>query len=350
MLNDMNPPDEKSDKKNTRIDEQVPLLKKHWERFQVHIDLDVLLAAKLIAPFARDEIDELVLLSEGCANTNFKVTFKTRRQPVVLRIYVRDHSALARETQLHRLLNGKLPIPALLYADDSKLHIPHPYAVMEWIEGRLMRDIILSKNEDDVSSCAYDAGKYLSVLRNIHFEKGGFFEPDLSVRPFSADEDYFPYINWLLNEPSLTNSMGNELTAAIKKLIADNTQYIPDKNDANLTHADYDPANMLVRQIDGQWKISAILDWEFSLSSTYLLDVGLFLRFSERLPVCYEQNFIKGIEDYSGALPEGWKKTAKLMDLLCLLQLAYYNPREQRPNMHNDVMSLIQNILSTWGR
>jgi len=346
----MNLPDEKSDKKNTLIDEQVPLLKKHWERFQVHIDLNVLLAAKLIAPFVSDDIAELILLSAGCANSNFKVTFKSRRQPVVLRIYIRDHSALARETQIHQLLSGKLPIPELLYADDSKLHIPYPYAVMEWINGRLMRDIILSKNEDDISSCAYDAGKNLSVLRHIHFAQGGFFKPDLSVRPFSADEDYLPYINWLLNEPALKNSMDSALNAGIKKLIANNTQYIPDKNDANLTHADYDPANMLVRQIDGQWKISAILDWEFSLSSTYLLDVGLFLRYSERLPACYEQNFIKGMEDYSGALPESWRKTARLMDLLCLLQLAYYNPREQRPHMYNDVISLIQNILSTWGR
>ncbi len=69
----------------------------------------------------------------------------------------------------------------------------------------------------------------------------------------------------------------------------DNAHYFPDKHEANLTHADFDPSNMLVKKINGHYQISAIFDWEFAFSGTYLFDVGLFFRYSYRLPEIYER-------------------------------------------------------------
>ncbi len=123
---------------------------------------------------------------------------------------------------------------------------------------------------------------------------------------------------------------------------------MPDKNNANLTHADYDPANILVRQIGDKWKIAAILDWEFALASTYLLDMGMMLRYSHRLPDYYEESFIAGIQSKGFQLPSQWKKQAKLMDLLCLLQLTQFNPVAERPNLNRDVVSLIADSVNNW--
>ena len=71
-----------------------PILKLHWERFKAHVDLDVKTAQHLISPFTKDSIAKLQLLSEGCANTNYKVSFNHDRQPIVIRIYMREKSAL----------------------------------------------------------------------------------------------------------------------------------------------------------------------------------------------------------------------------------------------------------------
>jgi hypothetical protein len=59
-------------------------------------------------PYTQDTIDRLILLSEGCANTNYKVTFKNGKSPVVIRIYVREASALSREVaiQKHQMKSG----------------------------------------------------------------------------------------------------------------------------------------------------------------------------------------------------------------------------------------------------
>src|SRR5579885_52479 len=331
---------------NRFLHADVPVLKSHWERFKVHFDLDMTTAGKLLSPYTTDRIEQVTVLSDGCANSNFKITFSEHHaMPVLLRIYMRDKSALTREIKLHAFLKDHLPVANIIYHDASCSLIPYPYSIMGWMNGTLMRDVILDNDRQAISECAREAGAKLAILREMKFAKGGFFQDDFSIRPFSQDEEYGPYIYSLLDESRVADGLEIELLGKVKKLIAANLKYLPDKNDANMTHGDYDPANILVDLQDGKWKISAILDWEFALSSTYLLDIGLFLRYSRRLPDCYATSFVAGIESNGKKLPPDWEKAARLMDLLCLLQLLYYNPVEQRPNLNRDVLSLINDIV-----
>jgi aminoglycoside phosphotransferase (APT) family kinase protein len=151
-----------------------------------------------------------------------------------------------------------------------------------------------------------------------------------------------------LQDRVVKESLGDSLLTAVKDLVRVNTNLLPDKMEANLTHADYDPANILVKQISGRWKITSILDWEFSFAGTYLMDMGMMLRYSHKLPVCYENRFLEGIQSNGFRLPLNWKKQAKLMDLLCLLQLAHYNAASERPKLNRDVVSLITNTVKNW--
>ena len=326
----------------------TPILKSHWERFKAHINLDIATATQLLAPYTQDKIDQLVLLSEGCANTNYKVTFKNNRLPVVIRIYMREKSALPREIAIHKLVADKIPVPAHLYFNEQCTDYAYPYAIMEWVDGILMRDIILNKNEKAIIACSYEAGQYLNVMRQIHFSHGGFFQNGLTILPFSNNEKYLPYVLNILKDKIVTESLGNHLLNAVSHLVNTNASLLPDENNANLTHADYDPANILVKQIEGKWKIAAILDWEFAFAGTYLLDIGMALRYSHKIPAYYENNFIAGIQAHGFQLPEKWKKQAKLMDLLCLLQLAHYNPVTERPKLNHDVVSLIADTVNNW--
>lgn len=326
----------------------APILKSHWERFQAHVDLDITTATQLLAPYTSDSIEKLLLLSEGCANTNYKVIFKNNHRPVVIRIYMRDKSALPREIAIHKLVADKIPVPAHLYSNDQCTDYPYPYAVIEWVDGTLMREVILKKNEEAIIACAFEAGQYLNVMRQIKFANGGFFQNGLSVRPFNHDEQYLPYIINILKDKTVKESLDNNLLNAVLCLVNENASLLPDENNANLTHADYDPANILVTQVDNQWKIAAILDWEFAFAGTYLLDIGMALRYSHKIPAYYENSFIDGIQADGFQLPITWKKQAKLMDLLCLLQLAHYNPVTERPKLNRDVVSLIADTVNNW--
>ncbi len=325
-----------------------PILKLHWERFKAHVDLDNRTIEKLLLPYCNDPIKNFVLLSEGCANTNYKLTFQNDRPPLVIRIYAREKSALRREVAIHRLVANAIPVPEHYYFDDSCQLYPYAYSIIEWIDGTLMREIVLSKNEQAISEIVFEAGQYVDVLRNIKFDKGGFFDKKLSVRPFAQEEKYLPYVLNMLQDNIIKTSLGDSLLDAVQTLVEINASLLPDLDNANLTHGDYDPANIMVKYFNGTWKISAVLDWEFSYSGTYLLDMGLMLRYSHKLPKYYEDKFIKGVESTGHKLPKTWKKQAKLMDLLCLLQLVHYNPYQERPKLNRDVVSLITNTVNHW--
>lgn len=326
-----------------------PILKMHWERFRAHVDLDMMTASRLLSPLITDDIDQLLLLSEGCANTNYKVIFKNGRLPVVIRIYMRDKTALQTEVAVYKLVAAHtVPVAAHLYFDDSCTHYDHPYSIMEWINGTLLREIILSKNERAMSECVFEAGQYLNQLRQIKFVHGGFFQKDLQIKPFEKDEFYLPYMLNLLRDSIVIESLDNHLHESVLRLVLNYANLLSQDNEANLTHADYDPANMLVAKINNQWKIAAILDWEFAYAGTYLLDIGMMLRYSHKLPDCYESDFIAGVISQGFSLPNQWKKQAKLWDLLCLLQLVHYNPCSERPKMNRDIVSLITDTVRNW--
>ena len=46
-----------------------------------------------------------------------------------------------------------------------------------------------------------------------------------------------------------------------------------------LVHGDFGKRNVLVREEQGRWKVAAVLDWEFAVAGSPLIDIGHFLRY-----------------------------------------------------------------------
>lgn len=321
------------------------VLKTGWERRSSPFSLDILTAEKLLQPVTQDKIAQFMLCTEGLANTSYQVIFSSHHPPVILRIYMREPAACQREFALHKLLNDKVPVAEIIYIDTSCSIIPYPFAVLEWVEGILMRDVVLAGEVEAIETCAFQAGKHLATLREIRLPHSGFFQKDLSVTPFAVTPASF-CLDFLAKR-EIHLSLGSHLSAALEQVAESNSSLYPTEQEVNLTHADYDPANVLVKQHQEGWQIAAILDWEFAFACSYLLDMGTFLRYSHRLPRCYEQAFCRGIE-MGKTLPLDWKKSIKLMDIGSLLSLLEHNPPEKSPNLHRDVVSLIQDTIENW--
>ena len=316
------------------------LLKTSWERHKEHVTINNDIASRLVSSYSSKQVTACKLLSNGCANSNYQITFESG-DSVLLRIYQREHSSLSRELGIHNIVKELLPVAATLYADDSCSEYQHPYAIMEFKEGILLRDLIFTHDETAISETVYEAGEYLGILRALKLPYGGFFDENMQIRPFSPEEEYEPYLIQLLQDNNIALSLGNNIRQDIQQLASQCYHLLPEINDANLTHGDYDPANILVDNVNGKWKITAILDWEFSFAGTYLLDVGMMLRYSHKLPSYFEKNLICGIESSGSPLPTDWKKQATLMDLICLLQLLQHNSESDRPHLKRDVIQLI---------
>lgn len=319
------------------------LLKSNWERFANTVPIDIEMATSLLSPFIKDNIHTLTLLSNGCVNSNYKVTFHSEHPPVVLRLYVRNKDALAREVALQELIKQTLPVAKILYHDTSLNHCSYPYAIMEWIEGELMRDVILRKDNNAIAECAFAAGSLLSQLKAFRFNSRGTLNTDLSVSSLSEEEAYLTFTHLCLHDPVITDVLGVKLAAAVLEYITVHDHLLTMNNDAELTHGDFDATNMLVKKVNDHYEIAALLDWEFAMSDSYFLDMGIFLRYAHRLPDCYEREFINGLKTMT-ALPAYWKTLTYLMDILCLLSILYDNRHIQRPLMKQDIKSLLLHI------
>lgn len=324
------------------------ILKAEWERHADHIKIDLNTANKLIEPYTSESIKDIKLMSDGCANSNYKISFTADIEPVVLRIYGRDECSLQKEKGISELVKDVLPVPEYLYSDTKCTLIQYPYAINNYLDGSLMREVLFSKDEIAISECAYDSGIQLDLLRRMQLPHGGFFQDDLTIKPFGPEEEYFTFVTSFLEDPAVQKSLGRNLLQDLQQLLSQVVGIYPTTNDANITHGDFDQANILVKQVNGTWKVSAILDWEFVFAGTYLLDIGMMLRYSHKLPVCFEENFIQGITDHGAPLPKDWKQQAKLMDLLCLLQLAHFSQPAGRDYMNRDVVRLITHTVKKW--
>ncbi len=86
--------------------------------------------------------------------------------------------------------------------------------------------------------------------------------------------------------------------------------------------------------------MAAVLDWEFAMAGSPLLDLSILLRYADSLPPVFAESVISGYQDAGGALPREWKRTIKLLDLLNLCE--FLSGPDPRDAMIADVTRLVQ--------
>lgn len=323
------------------------ILKTNWERYRPHVIVSLEKIRQILTPVSSDTVEKVSILSGGCANTNYKIEFKNE-PPLVLRIYTRDPAALGREQNIYRLVEGGIPTAKMLFSDESLKHIAHPFAIVSFVDGILLRDLILAEEKEAVSSLYFEVGRQLALFQNFTFPTAGLFEKDLSIRPFAQENAYLNFALTLIKSSSLKRDLGRKLLERVHDIVISSKELLPKNTDAYLTHGDFDPSNIKAKKVNGTWSISGILDWEFAFSGSFYSDMGSMLRYSHKLPSCYETAFLQGICARGLKLPYSWKQQAKLLDLLSLLKIADSNPARIRPIVKRDASELIIHSVDHW--
>jgi len=111
-------------------------------------------------------------------------------------------------------------------------------------------------------------------------------------------------------------------------------------------HGDYDPANILVNKVEGRWRISAILDWEFAFSGAWLWDVSNMLRYAHHMPDTFKEAFVKGIKDGGLILPEQWESITHVFNLIASLYNLMQVQIDTSPKRCRDIQQLIEHFLT----
>jgi aminoglycoside phosphotransferase (APT) family kinase protein len=116
-------------------------------------------------------------------------------------------------------------------------------------------------------------------------------------------------------------------------------------DERHLVHCDFGNRNILVNCVSGRWKVVAVLDWEFALSGSPLLDVGHFLRYETADTSLREPYFSRAFVESGGVLPPDWRRLSQVLDLTGLVHCLTH---AQLPDVVAlEILQLIEATLET---
>lgn len=282
------------------------------------------------------------IISGGCANLNIKILLEGEEQPLLLRIYLRDKNSAILEQNLYRLLGRKAPVPIIYYVgyiDD------YHFAICQFIQGITLRDLLLSDVPHNVEAIIKEVGLILAKFSKIEFAEAGFFDQNLNIIERTSRASYLTFVDQLWQNQFICQTLSAAIINKIKDYLNKYAELLPNKNEKHLVHGDFDPANILVKQVDGDWKIAAILDWEFAFSGSIIFDVANMLRYAHHMPDIFSISFLEGLENGGVVLPDNWQITAHLLNLVSLLDILGRRDPKMRPHQCADTILLIDHII-----
>ncbi|MBP9878114.1 MAG: aminoglycoside phosphotransferase family protein [Alphaproteobacteria bacterium] len=321
--------------------------KANWEKTDKQIQLKPETIASMASKaFPNVPLLSYEVLSQGCANLNIKIVLKSGTYN--LRIYLRNREAAYREAHIASFMKFDIPIPEVFYIGDHTEDLTtYLYVITKFMEGIPLRDLLLNYPESNWQNIMVDVGAILSEFRRLSFPHAGFFDEHFNIpKPFQP-KDLICHIDTCLSNQNVQKALGNAMLQKLQDIFAKHSDYFPNESDATLVHGDFDPANILVHRIDDTWRISAILDWEFAFAGSFLWDVANMLRYAHHMPHCYQESFIKGIQEAGLELPENWQKTVALLNLSSLLDILSRHSIQEHPKQSQDISQLIKHHTSS---
>ncbi len=319
------------------------IFKNNWEKShtQHHISSDLII--KMIrSAYPSSTLMSYEIIAGGCANLNIKIKFAKNELNVVLRIYLRDKTSVYREQKIGELLKQTIHVPQIYYIGEISNYL---FAITEFIPGISLRDLLLGNLLYDMEKIMYKAGSLLANINSYKFSNSGFFDKNLNIlKPITRNE-YLVFAKDCLKNNNVLSQITSKEIDQINYLLRKYEYLLPDGTEKNLVHADFEPANIFVEEQNNDWNISGVLDWEFAFSGSILCDVANMLRYAHKMPSIFEKSFLQGLQ-LNRKLPDNWRTSIHLLNLLSLLDCLARSDIENRSNQCHDIQQLIKYILS----
>lgn len=250
--------------------------KAHWEKTSTRIHLsDDLIFKMLSFYYAADDIKSVSVLPGGCANINVLVQLNVADTPVILRVYLRDKESVYREQKISSFLPKKIPVPEFYHVGE---YDGYRFAIIEYFPGQTLRDLLLKGRSPDISDIMCKVGGILGEIANIKFPSSGSFDKNLGVAKCITTEGLVEFCFECLENNKVKAILPEGQREQIKNIFRIYKNLLPGAAGKNLVHADFDPANILVTEVNGKIAVSSILDEACSFAGSTLWDVASMLR------------------------------------------------------------------------
>jgi aminoglycoside phosphotransferase (APT) family kinase protein len=293
----------------------------NWRRTGGAGDLDRAGVARLVQaglPAARVTGHHKAL--GGQSNTNIVVELAGPPARVVLRLYQRDPRQPRKEKALDELLAKRgAPSARILHVADDNPVNGLPYAIFEWIDGHRLETVMLDMRRDHFAELAGPIGVALAAIHGIAFAHTGFFGDDLGVAEAVdlGGAGLVAHLRRRLHAGPGGARLGQKLTAQLLHFAEQEGSQLEDwLGRPCLTHADFNPSNILVRRTNsGAWTVAAVIDWEFAFAGSPAFDFGNLLRPPLGDAPGFADAVAKSYAAAGGRLPADWLRIARIADL-----------------------------------
>jgi aminoglycoside phosphotransferase (APT) family kinase protein len=262
-------------------------------------------------------------LSGGMRNANFKLRLDRFPEAITLRLFEHDASLCQKEIDVMRLVAGLVPVPEVLYGEPNGFDEFPPFLVARYVEGVTLQELKRGGDRNAIVEAAHSAGETLAAIGRITFPKPGWLGPGPAVTaPLLEGTNVAPrFVDLCLASPALERRIPQHLRERASRLVWSRAaEPAVLENESRLVHCDFGKRNLVMRTVDGCWSVAAVLDWEFAVSDSPLIDLGHFLRYERRSSPLAEPHFSKGFLEGGGSLPEDWLRLGRLLDLTALLE------------------------------
>jgi Ser/Thr protein kinase RdoA (MazF antagonist) len=152
------------------------------------------------------------------------------------------------------------------------------------------------------------------------------------------------YLEWCLEQEETRRRLGAERHKLVERISQQSHDFQLPSVTRQLCHGDFNQKNLLVdRSEGGGWKLTAVLDWEFALSASGVMDVGNLLRFENESPAVEAELFSTAYREAGGTLDDNWHTQAMFADLLA--QLTFLVEQGERPRTFATALRVIDRYL-----
>jgi fructokinase len=211
----------------------------------------------------------------------------------------------------------------VIYAEPGGLENLPPFLLMQYVEGISFRDLKRSGDQTAIEQAAFAIGETLAAIGRISFARAGWIAPGPTVAaPMLEGADPTPrFVDLCLASPNLQRRMSVDLRDRASVMVWSRAQDLGELDSQScLVHGDFGKRNLLVKCDGERWRVVAVLDWEYAVSGSPLIDIGHFLRYERDSRPCAEPHFSRGYVQAGGILPDNFRSLARAVDLIALCE------------------------------
>lgn len=327
-------------------------MKEGWERTVPPMQLDITQIHDMITPvFPRKKVVAAERIGTGLSNTNYKIRLEGSAEPYVLRLFRKGLEIAEKELAIIQRVRQTVPVADYIYADTSCRVFDKPWALMEWKEGNLLRDVMQGGSEQDLIAAAASAGRILANIHKYTFTESGFFSGDMEVQdPIRMDgERFLAFIEQSLFQDPCGQWLGEELAQSVWSFSQTYSHLLSEIEDTPvLVHSDYNGLNILMQHGPEGRAVSAVLDWEEAFSWNRYVDIANMLRYEPDGSV-FEKNFVRAYCEEGAVLYDHWRILSKLEDLVALCDMLTHSSLAT-PTRMRDLQRLIAETVQVTNR